>query len=77
VKRSSKLLFDLLLCRKDKYILQKLTLKIKQSVIQLTINQFFFKNSKVEVQTNRFLAVAHLGAGQFKAGTVVFAWTSK
>jgi hypothetical protein len=55
MKGPSKAAFQFLICIKAKYILQKLTPKINQSIIQLAIRQFFQKLKKP--QKNRTLVV--------------------
>jgi hypothetical protein len=46
MKGPSKAAFQFLICIKAKYILQKSTPKINQSIIQLAIRQFFQKLKK-------------------------------
>jgi hypothetical protein len=56
MKGPSKAAFQFLICIKAKYILQKSTTKINQSIIQLAIRQFFQK-LKNKTTKNRTLVV--------------------
>jgi hypothetical protein len=76
MKGPSKAAFQFLICIKAKYILQKSTPKINQSIIQLAIRQFFqkFKNKTTKKQDLSSVHATRDTHGQYRLSER--AWSS-